>query len=612
MLQRLKYILGYWLMWVMIFQTARCVFLLYHYSLTIEIGLTNALLTLWHGLRMDISMAAYFSAALTLILIVLLPTKEKTTSLAISILNMILVFLSITIVVCDLPAYASWGYRLDATPLRYLTTPSEAIASVSHLPVFWIGLGWVILIVFVLRLLNKFIKRSPEILGRPQKLLPIYAILVFLLGIHILPIRGGIQLAPINQSSVYFSQQAFANHSAVNVTWNFFNSLTQDYDRGPNPFVYINEVRAKVIRDSIFHSLNDTTSIISAGLKPNIIVIIWESGTQKIINQNYEHIPVSPGFSKLIQEGVYFSNIYATGDRTDKGIVGVLSGYPAQPVTSIIKNPTKSAKLPTLPAALEKQSYQTAFTYGGELEFANMKAYLLGCGFNQFISKNDFSDKDQNSKWGAHDGVVADTLLNNLRKTKEPFFSTWLTLSSHEPFETPVKSVFSGSDETSLFMNSLHYTDSVLYHFIEACKKESFWKNTIVVIIADHGHPKPETNHQIDRFKIPMLWLGGALNKKGLEITTIGSQTDLAATLLHQLGLNSESFVWSRNLLSKSYKPSAYFSFNNGFGYTQGNDYFIFDNNTKNTIEQSGSVSMPFIETGKAIQQRSFGDYLSK
>jgi phosphoglycerol transferase MdoB-like AlkP superfamily enzyme len=217
-----------------------------------------------------------------------------------------------------------------------------------------------------------------------------------------------------------------------------------------------------------------------------------------------------------------------------------------------------------------------------------------------------------NSKWGAHDGVVADAMLMHLRRQTSPFFCTWLTLSSHEPFETPVKPVFQDKSETGLFVNSLHYTDSILFHFISKCQKEAFWKNTLFIIIADHGHRLPTTNKEIDRFRIPMLWLGGAIKNKPEEITTTGAQTDLAATLLAQLKLPSSAFPWSRNMMSKGYRPSAYFSFNNGFGYTKPNGYFIFDNTGKQMTEQSGIITPYLQDTGKAIQQMSFADYLGK
>src|SRR5690606_11469546 len=105
-----------------------------------------------------------------------------------------------------------------------------------------------------------------------------------------------------------------------------------------------------------------------------------------------------------------------SGDRTDKGIVAILSSFPAQPKTSIVKIPSKVAKLPMLSELFNQHQYFTSFYYGGELEFANMKAYLTNGNFKHFTSIKDFAEKDRNSKWGAHDGVVMEKLFADLNQ----------------------------------------------------------------------------------------------------------------------------------------------------------------------------------------------------
>jgi phosphoglycerol transferase MdoB-like AlkP superfamily enzyme len=221
--------------------------------------------------------------------------------------------------------------------------------------------------------------------------------------------------------------------------------------------------------------------------------------------------------------------------------------------------------------------------------------------------------KDQNSKWGAHDGVVMRKLQQDLANQKSPFFKTWLTLSSHEPYETPVESIIKGSDNESLFLNSLHYTDTVVSEFIEHCKKLPFWKNTLIIIVADHGHRLPASQNKINDFKIPMLWLGGALSRPSETIATTSSQIDLPATLTKQLGMQDEKFTWSKNILAYNSHPWADFSFNNGFGWVKNKkNYFIYDNVGNKIMEEQGNIDSNDIKSGKAVQQNSFADYLSK
>lgn len=165
-------------------------------------------------------------------------------------------------------------------------------------------------------------------------------------------------------------------------------------------------------------------------------------------------------------------------------------------------------------------------------------------------------------------------LLKEIPSLPQPFFATWLTLSSHEPYETPVQTAIQGKDDVSLFLNSLHYTDEVLYQFIEGCRKATFWDNTLLVVVADHGHRFPPDPVPSNNFRIPLLILGGAVQPQTINL--VGSQTYLAATVLGLLGDSSSDFPYSKNMLSPQYKPWAWYSFFNGFGYvTQPVSWFM-------------------------------------
>ena len=261
---------------------------------------------------------------------------------------------------------------------------------------------------------------------------------------------------------------------------------------------------------------------------------------------------------------------------------------------------------------LKDKGYATSFYYGGETAFANMKSYILNGGFDQVIEKSDFPTKHHNSKWGAHDGVVAQKISNDFYIQTQPFFTTWLTLSSHEPYEIPVPSSFRGDAFTTKFLASLNYTDKVLNDFVANCKKQPWWTNTILIIIADHGHILPETGNKRDDFKIPMLWLGGALNTTGIVVDKLASQTDLAATLSLQLDTSSNSFPLSRNILDTATKQWAFVTYNNGFGFMQPGKKLVFDNIGKQTIEHTGTIHSKDIDAGKGLQQFYYQDYLNK
>ncbi|MEO7800832.1 MAG: LTA synthase family protein [Ginsengibacter sp.] len=427
--------------------------------------------------------------------------------------------------------------------------------------------------------------------------------------------RGGFQQIPVNQSDVYFSSKIFANHAAVNLPWNFLHSVLRKDFNTNNPYTFMADNKAKSLVDSLY---NNKPSSFSESIlntkKPNIIFIILESYTSKFIGCLGGQKGVTPNIDKIAAEGMLFNNIYASGDRSEKGLVALLSGYPTQTVTSIVKTPTKTEKLPQLSTTLKKQGYNTSYYYGGELAFANIKSYLLNGSYDRLISKGDFDSKFYNSKWGVHDDVLLKRFLSDLNKEKRPFFANLFTLSSHEPYKVPFEKHFAGDDETSLFKNSFAYTDQAIGAFITQAKQQSWWDSTLIIMVADHGHRLPyfDANDNPEKFKIPLLFSGGALKQKGVVINTIGSQTDIGYTLLRQLNIENSGWKWSKDLLDLKANQFAFYIFNDGFGIVTPKGAVTFDNVAKKEIYRSGKIDSSQLLSGKAYMQQSFKDFLRR
>jgi phosphoglycerol transferase MdoB-like AlkP superfamily enzyme len=613
MLSKFKFLLLYFLAWVLLFELLRILFLVYHFSDTSQLNFLNIAATCWYGLRMDLSMASYILLPVCLFVLLSLIIPFFRRPFLYKLYTYIILFMVLLIAIADLEVYKAWGFRIDATPLLFLSTPREALASVSHLPLVLIGLGFLAAFVLLL-LLFRWILRKIFFQSQVRfRLITALLLLVFTASL-IIPVRGGLQLAPLNQSSVYFSTNNYANHAAVNAPWNFLHSLFSKGISGKNPYQYASAERQKQVMDSLYSGGHTTEQLVNfpADTAVNIILIVWESFTEKAIHIAVDKTEVTPAFNRLKQEGIYFSNVYASGDRTNKGLPAILSGYPAMPNTTIIHSPAKSARLKVLSQVFKEKGYATPFFYGGEPEFANIKSYLLHGGFDPIVSKDDFAKKDMNSKWGAHDGVVMNRVFNELNNLSKPFFATWLTLSSHEPFEIPVQAVFKGQDIATQFLNSLHYTDQVLADFISKCRNQPWWNNTLMIITGDHGHRLPSTGQPADDFRIPMLWLGGALKRKGVAIDKVMSQLDLAATLTAQAGLKNDYFPFSKNILDSSTLQWAFFNFNNGFGFVNASGRLVFDNVGKLPIRLDGNAGPKETEAGKILQQVTYEDFLRK
>ncbi|HYH13861.1 MAG TPA: sulfatase-like hydrolase/transferase [Flavisolibacter sp.] len=611
MLSRVKFLLIYLLSWVLLFEIFRFIFLIYHFDAANQLSVSTTLLTFLYGLRMDLSTAAYITLPVCLFVLASLAIPFFRRRIVYNVYTALLLFIIVLIVTADLEVYKQWAFRIDATPLKYLSSPKEAWASVSHLPLFWILLAVTMFYIGLLVSFKRIINSIIILLSKPLHwAIGILSISLFI-GLMVIALRGGLQLAPINQSSVYFSSDNFANQTSINATWNFLHSVLNKSGLDHNPYQFYEEPQAKQVVDSLYTADGQAPELLKTKT-PNVLLIIWESFTDKAAHLKINGVEVTPTFNQLKKEGLYFSQLYASGDRTDKGLSAILSGYPALPKTSIIRTPNKAAKLNVLPALFKSKNYQIPFFYGGEPEFANIKSYLLHAGFNPLIQVSDFAKKDLNSKWGAHDGVVAARLKDYLNAIKTPFFATWLTLSSHEPFEVPEEPIFKGNDHTSKFLSSLHYTDAVIADFIQHAKQQAWWNNTLVIIVADHGHPLPESQKRINNFKIPMLWLGGALKVKDTVHNKVMNQTDIAATLSYQFGLTNASFPFSKNTFDSTTKPWSFFSFNNGFGWVEPNGYGLFDHVGKQVIEGGGQLKDKSLEKGKALQQIIFTDFIKR
>ena len=621
----------YYTLWVAFFLMARLIFLLYYFQETQSIGFQAFMKTFFYGVRLDLSAAGYFSALPFLLLTINSLFKRKNYLLKIvQIFTVILIILSSILIIIDLGLYQNWGFRLDDTFLKYLKSPKEMMASSSTSPVFLFVFIAAMLSFSSIYVFNRLfftqLKLSYTSYFNNYHPLSIKTISQFFLGLIltfllIIPIRGGFQLAPVNQSAVYFSNQPFANHAAVNVLWNFFVSVSEKTTDRHNPYLYFSKNEAAGLVQNLFKDSSSTHYLIKKNIKnPNVIIITWESLTAKAIEKLGGVAGVTPQLNALCNEGVLFSNIYAAGDRTHLGLMAVLAGYPTLVEENVFEAPRKSAQLPCLSRDFKAKGYQTGFYYGGEAEFANMKSYLLNGQFSKLITINDFEKKDLSSKWGAFDHVVLNRAMTDLITIQQPFFVNILTLSSHEPFEIPNDSNKWGipnfkktTDENELFKNVMYYTDQAVGAFINEAKKQVWWDNTLIVIIADHGtHRLEPHDNEFKNFHIPMIWCGGALAVHDTVIAPIGSQTDVSATVLAQLNIPFKDYKWSKNILSKEYQPFAYFNFHGGFGFLQNKGQYVWDTEGSFIRRQNGAVDSNAIRLGKAYLQATYEDFLEK
>ena len=611
---RLSYTIFYFLFWIVYFVFARLFFLLYYFDKTQELGFLITLKTFFYGIQLDASFSAYLCLIPFILLLFSVFINPKKIEKIIKWYTIpLLIFINLMLLI-DAGLYQAWGVRLDTSLLPYLNTPELMISSTSSFQLVSGIFFWFLISYTFIKLFKKLHQKNSDRLNIGSWLeIPLFLVITVAL---IIPVRGGFQIIPVNQSNVYFSDKMYANHAAINFIWNFFNTITHKTD-GKNPYKYFSDETAlKIIHKTKSNLLLSNTDTILNSSKPNVILILWESLPAKIVGSLGGEPNVTPNLNKLSKEGILFTNFYANGDRTDKGIPAILSGYYPPPVKRIMRMPNKTRSLPMLPRKMAALGYKTSFHYGGDLNFGNMNTYLRNAEINTIVDGSEFDSKDWSSKWGAYDDVFMKRFAKDLsNKQEEPFFKIALTLSSHEPYDIKGGYKFGKDTEDNLFRSAHFYTDKVIGNFIEFAKKQEWYKNTLIVIMSDHGHSLPEHEGPYfspKKFRIPMLWLGGAINKEVKEIETLSSQVDFPYTLLNLLGGDTTPFVFSKNIFNTSSKQYAFYTFNKGYGILNKDGVFVYDYIGKKPILETGKNTKILDSLGKSIGQNSYQDFLDR
>lgn len=588
---------------------------------------------IWHGLPLDLSMAGYLSVIPGFLSIAVVWLKRD---LVKPIMNIYFIIASLFITcsfLLNASLYPYWKYPLDSTPLFYFfTSPADAIASVS---IWQVILSIVILIVltigvwFTLRMRGE--KRQQysrysygyggfgsgkrnRFDGFDRHRGRTSIILLLLTGLLFLPIRGGITVSTMNTGQAYFSQNAYLNHSAVNPLFSLFESITHQEDFA-SQYRFMKDKEA----DKIFATMTSTSDentyplLNEATFKkgtPDILIVIMESFASDIMPSMGSYKDVAVCLDSIAQQSILFTRFYANSFRTDRGMVSILSGYPAQPTTSIMRYPRKTSQLPSIARNLAKyKNYKTTYYYGGDADFCNMRSYLVSQGYQHIISDANFPIEDKLSKWGVPDHILAAKMTEDIKaqqNEKRPMLRILQTSSSHEPFEVPYHRL---KDKR---LNAFAYTDSVMGAIVREYRKLPRWKNTLIVFVPDHvgGYKENLNDHDRSRYQIPLILAGGAISRP-MKVGIIGSQHDIAATLLGQLGVEHREFTFSKNMMSDATPKFAFFAVNDAFGIVSEENSLIYDNRAKRIVYDKGEKGFN-LKRGQAYLQKIYDDLAKK
>ncbi|MBI4646417.1 MAG: LTA synthase family protein [Bacteroidia bacterium] len=606
-----------YLFWMLFFILGRVVFLFYNFSKLVDADFTDVLKIFWHALYLDTSTACYLLCIPFMLLFFQSLIKHPFPSIINNYYSYLIIILISIITSSELGLYEEWGRKLNMRALSHLREPSEVFESAKTC---------FIVIAFILTVFQSFagIWFYKRLIREPIKLQKRNYFLSLLFLIAIPPvlgvgIRGGLQPIPIQSSDVYFSSNNYLNLAAVNSLWNLGSSLDKNWKyKVSNPFNYYELQEAHRVRDSLFTNTKDTTYFILKTNRPNIILIILEGWSADVCRSTGGFEGAAPYFDKMAKQGIIFTNCYAQGTLSDEGVASILSGFPSQPETIIITQPDKFQQLPCLGIELRNAGFHTSFHYGGQLSYGNIRGYIYFNRFDKIIELKDFTDDIPRGKLGVHDEFLLNRWYNDINTFSQPFFAAAFTLSSHSPYDHSMKPVLDWGGDMNDYINAVYYADSCISLFMEKAKKQAWYGNTLFIFVSDHGHltPKPHEWQAPDSRKIPMLLFGQAIKEeyRGQVFKKLCCQTDLAATLLVQLNLDSTKFKRSRNIFKPYYHEFAYYAFDFGFGFIKANgDFFVYDHeNNRYYFKQFSKATdeQHIIREGKSYLEILFDEYL--
>lgn len=603
--------------WLIFFAFARAIFLMYHFRILAveDISIYEIMGAYWHSLKLDLATACYIILMPFLILLVQSFYSPAWLNTLNKIYAALIIFIYSIITTAEIGIYTEWKTKLPYKAFLYLEHPSEVFNSATTGNIILLLFLFTLQVLLAFYIYHKFF--YVPIIKLKRNLIFSAAFLIVTPVLLVLGMRGGVQEIPINQSESYYSKHTILNQAAVNSGFNLYISVFENltnFDK--NPFVAYPDPEARAIVSQIYSTPVDTTIQILKNNRPNIVLIILESWSADLVESLGGEAGITPQFRKLEKGGLLFTSAISSGSRSEQGMASIFGGFPAHPFSSITVQPDKSGKLPSLVKEFAGLGYATSFYFGGQLIYGNIKGYIIANGFNKIREIYDFGDDVLKGKLGVHDEFVLSRQLTELHTEKQPFFSAIFTLSSHSPYDEPMKEVLQWGKNERKYINSAYYTDKCLGEYFAKAKKEPWYANTLFILVADHSHNSyrnwdfnsPEYHH------IPMLFYGEVLKDKfrGTKFSKMIAHTDIPATLLAQLGHDHSDFHWSRNIMNPYSPEFNYFTMDNGLGWIRPSGFWTYDYSTTSVILNTfpASEQEKAMKEGKAYLQRVFQEYM--
>ena len=603
------------LFWLVFFFVGRTLFLIVYHSHLHGIAFVEILKCYPHALRLDISTACYLLVVPTILLVMKLCFKTQWLNRLLHATMLIELIVCSLVLLGEICVYGEWLTKLSYKILLYLRHPMEIIATATYGQLAGGVLTVILLVTAFFMLYKKFVfcNFSPVkkcYLKAPFTLIVCGALIV-------LGMRGGLDAIPITQSSAYFSRHDILNDASVNPSWNLAYSFLYFGDLDADKFHYMDDEQAEEIFANIRQCEKDTNINIINQQNVNIVIILLESWSADLVESLSGTAGIAENFGRLEQEGILFTRTYANGHRSQQAICSILSGFPSVPMYDITDNQDKYRHLPSLSQKLMDKGYHTSFYFGGNLDYGNIRSFLLHCHFDTIVEGKHINSKIPRGKLGIHDQYMFQLHHDALNRMQQPFFSILFTASSHSPYDQPKNTpeVAIECEETP-YLNSAKYCDYWLGKYFDSVRNEPWYKNTPFILVGDHSHPthiKKEYHFSAAYQHVPLLFVGEVIPQalRGKQIDQVCSHVDLAYSILQQLGINNHEFCWGKNIFNPYAPQFAFYEAWSGFGWIRPNaEYANFTHEYSFEYGIGDSTLFPLLnQEGQAYLQKLYKTY---
>lgn len=505
-------------------------------------------------------------------LLLFFPKQRKNIRLAVfSITIFIFVLIIIQNAVSEFFFWNEFGVRYNFIAVDYLVYTNTVIGNIMEsypvVPLFiCVGLVSLVSTYIIVKKSKVYLDKLPSFFDK-IKIVAVYALL-FIVSLKMIPVLS-------NQED---SPNVFTNELQANGIYKFYGAFMQSeldffkfYETLPNNDAYA------ILKNQISNIGNDTTlrhiTSDSIETRMNVVLITIESLSAEYMKLYGNEQNITPFLDSLALQSLNFSNLYATGNRTVRGLEAMTLCIPPTPGESVVKREDNKNKFSTA-SVFKKKGYQTKYLYGGDAFFDNMRNFFSGNGYD-IVDKTTFTPNEMTfaNIWGVCDEDMANKALKTMNeeaKTGKPFFNHWMTVSNHRPFTYP-----DGKIDISPTIKSrdggVKYTDYALRQFFNKAAKEPWFKNTVFVIVADHcASSSGKTELPMDKYRIPaMIYAPGFIAPSNNN--KLMSQIDLMPTLFGLLNFDYDSKFYGQDVLKDDYKPRAFIATYQDLGFIKDN-----------------------------------------